>query len=400
MNKESLKIISIFIITIFFLYLLYYTKYLFQIVPPIIVNKQIFLFGDWTAIYSAIKCDNLGINVFLENPCDPLKRIHVYGSIFLILPSITKFKLFFFLILPIILIGIFIFLIIYYFRLNNFKSSILYFLSIFNPSTLLLFERLNFDLIIFLGLFLLVALKNNILKLFTITLLFSMKLWAAIYTAIFIFFKKENLKKNIIYILITISLYSILILFEYENIKLINLSGGQISASKYFIFGINSLEKLIGNNYNLISNNSIILTYIILLFSIIISFIFGRESLNIELSKFEEKEFKLLILSTLTLMFMFFLFDNVYYREIFILGCIPYFLKYQSINYNKVIIYFLIFRYLIFITARIIFKEFQVDWFYYLKNILDIILISNLIILIFYFSKNFFQSELKRFIKT
>ncbi len=59
-----------------------------------------------------------------------------------------------------------------------------------------------------------------------------------------------------------------------------------------------------------------------------------------------------------------------------------------------------IFRYLIFIIARIIFKEFQVDWFYYLKNILDIILISNLIILILYFSKNFFQSELKRYIKT
>ena len=400
MNRESLKIIIIFIITGFFLYLLYYTKYLFQIVPPIIINNQVFLFGDWTAIYSAIKCDNLGLNVFLENPCDPLKRIHVYGSIFLIFPTITKFKLFFFLILPIILIGIFIILIIYYFRLNNFKSSILYFLSIFNPSTLLLFERLNFDLIIFLGLFLLVTLKNNILRLFTITLLFSMKLWAAIYTAIFIFFKKENLIKNIIYILITLSLYSILILFEYENIKLINLSGGQISASKYFIFGINSLEKLIGNQYNFISNNSLILTYTILVISIIISYLPVRKSLNIDLGNFEEKEFKLLILSSLTLIFMFFLFDNVYYREIFILGCIPYFLKYQSINYNKIIIYFLIFRYLIFIVARIMFKEFQIDWFYYLKNILDIILISNLIILIFYFSKNFFQKELKKYIKT
>ena len=151
------------------------------------------------------------------------------------------------------------------------------------------------------------------------------------------------------------------LLSEYDNLKLINLSESQISASKYFIFGINSLEKLIGNNYNLISNNSLILTYITLLLSIIISFILGRDTLNIELSKFEEKEFKLLILSSLTLIFMFFLFDNVYYREIFILGCAPYFLKYQSINYNKVIIYFLIFRYLIFIIARIMFKEFQVD---------------------------------------
>ncbi len=399
MNRESLKIIIFFIITIFLLYILYYTKYLFQIVPPIVVNKQIFMFGDWTAIYSAIKCDNLGINVFLENPCDPLKRIHVYGSIFLILPTITKFKLFFFLILPTIFIGIFIILIIYYFRINNFKSSFLYFLSIFNPSTLLLFERLNFDLIIFLGLFILVVLKNNILKLFTITLLFSMKLWASIYTAIFIL-KKENLKKKIIYVFITISLYSILILFEYENLKLINLSGSQISASKYFIFGISSLEKLIGNNYNFISNNSLILTYAILVISIIVSYMLFGKSLNIEINNFDEKEFRLLILSSLTLIFMFFLFDNVYYREIFILGCIPYFLKYQSMNYNRIIIYFLIFRYLIFIAARITFKEFQIDWFYYLKNILDIILISNLIIIIFFFSKNVIQNELKNYIKT
>ena len=245
-----------------------------------------------------------------------------------------------------------------------------------------------------------VTLKNNILRLFTITLLFSMKLWASIYTAIFIFFKKDNLKKNIIYILITLTIYSILIYFEYENIKLINLSGGQISASKYFIFGINSLEKLIGNNYNFFSNNSQILTYIILIISIVISYLLIKKSINIDPSKFEEKEFKLLILSSLTLIFMFFLFDNVYYREIFILGCIPYFLKYQSLNYNKVIIYFLILRYLIFILARLIFKEFQIDWFYYLKNIFDIILISYLIILIFFFSKNLLQNELKKYIKT
>ena len=98
-----------------------------------------------------------------------------------------------------------------------------------------------------------------------------------------------------------------------------------------------------------------------MIISIVISYLLIKKSINIDPSKFEEKEFKLLILSSLTLIFMFFLFDNVYYREIFILGCIPYFLKYQSLNYNKVIIYFLIFRYLIFIVARIMFKEFKID---------------------------------------
>ena len=101
MVKVNFKNIIIFLITLSILYLLYYSKYLFELVPPIVTNNRIFLFGDWTAIYSAIKCDNLGLNVFLENPCDPLKRIHVYGSVFLLLPTISKFQIFFYLVLPI-----------------------------------------------------------------------------------------------------------------------------------------------------------------------------------------------------------------------------------------------------------------------------------------------------------
>ena len=104
MNNDIIKLFFVFLFTIVCLYLLYYSKYLFEIVPPIVSNGRIFLFGDWTAIVSAIKCDNQGINVFFENPCDPLKRIHVYGSIFLLLPTITKFKFFFFLIFPLIFI--------------------------------------------------------------------------------------------------------------------------------------------------------------------------------------------------------------------------------------------------------------------------------------------------------
>ena len=394
MVKVSFKKIVIFLITFSILYLLYYSKYLFELVPPIVANNRIFLFGDWTAIYSAIKCDNLGLNVFLENPCDPLKRIHVYGSIFLLLPTISNFQIFFYLVLPIILIGIFIFLIINYFKLNDLNSVLLYFLSIFNPSTLLLFERLNFDLIIILGLFLLVLLKNNFLKLLTIVFLFSMKLWAAIFTAIFIFFKNENFKKNLIYILTTISIFLGLFIHEYDNLKLINLSSSQISASKYFIFGINSLEKLLINNI-FFNKYSLIITYFILILSFTISFLFQKGSLNIDIEKIEEKEFKLLIISSLTLVLMFFFFDNVYYREIFILGCIPYFLKYKSITYYKIFIYFLILRYLIFLCARILLKEFQLNWLYYFKYTMDIFLIANLIIVIYYFSKNCFQKKLK-----
>ena len=394
MNKINLKTVFIFILTLSLLYLLYYSKYLYEIVPPIIANKRVFLFGDWTAIYSAIKCNNLGINVYIENPCDPLKRIHVYGYIFLLLPTITKLKLFFYLFFPVIVIGVFILLIIYFYKINDLKSYLLYFLAIFNPSSLLLFERLNFDLIIIIGLFLLVLFKNNILKLLTITFLFSMKFWAAIFISIFIFINNYKLKKNLIYILVAFALFFILVAFEFNNIKLIFLNAN-IIATKYFIFGINSLDILYENNNNFLGNYFLIITYAIFLISILISIKIGNKALDFNLSKIDEKEFKLLIISSLTLIMMFFIFDNVHYREIFILGCIPFFLKYKEIKINKIIIYFLILRYFVFIMARIIFKEFGIDWLYYLKYLLDIILVSNLLIIIYYFCKNYYKYLLK-----
>jgi hypothetical protein len=41
------------------------------------------LYGDLHAILSAIDCDQRGVNVFVNNPCDALGRVHVYGSIWL-----------------------------------------------------------------------------------------------------------------------------------------------------------------------------------------------------------------------------------------------------------------------------------------------------------------------------
>ena len=43
-------------------------------------------FADWTALISAAKCNLLGYDVFMENPCDSWNRKHVYGTIFLLLP--------------------------------------------------------------------------------------------------------------------------------------------------------------------------------------------------------------------------------------------------------------------------------------------------------------------------
>ena len=274
--------------------------------------------------------------------------------------------------------------IIYHFKFENAKSILLYFLCIFNPSTLLLLERFNFDLVIFLGLLFIVLINKNIINFIVLIILFSMKFWSIIFSSIFIFSENENLKKNLIYVMFSLILFFILIYVEYENLKLINLKSAQITASKYFIFGINSLGTFV-------ENNSLIITYSILFISILFIYNIEGGQFDIAINKIEEKEFKLLIISALTLVIMYFAFDNVYYREVFIIGCIPYFLKYQNLKYNRIFLNFLIARYVIFILARVFYKEFEIEWLYLIKNVLDLILISNLIILIFYFTKNYYK---------
>ena len=391
MNNDKIKLFFVFFLTITSLYFLYYSKYLFEFVPPIVANGRIFLFGDWTAIVSAIKCNNQGLNVFFENPCDPLKRVHVYGSIFLLLPTIAKFKFFFFLIFPLIFIILFIIIAIYILKPITIISFIVYFLAIFNPSTLLLFERFNFDLIIFLGMFFLIFTSQNIIKFFSLILLFSMKFWSIILASIFLFFKNDKFKENLIFSILSLFLFSILIFYEYENLRLISLNSSQVTASKYFIFGINAFKEISNEKFYIISKYPMLSTYFLLFLTFIISFNLEKNSFNISYNRFEEKEYQLLILSSLILTIMFFSFDNVYYREIFLIGCIPFLIKHREQKYFNFLLYFIIFRYIVFILARVVLKEYGIDWLYILKNALDLLLISNLLIILLYFIRNFYK---------
>ena len=186
-------------------------------------------------------------------------------------------------------------------------------------------------------------------------------------------------------------LFSILIFFEYENLELINKSKSKITASKYFIFIIDAFEKIASDKFVVISKYPTISTYVLLFLLLIISFNLEKNSLNVSYNRFDENEYQLLILSSLILIIMFFVFDNVYYREIFLIGCLPFFIKYQREKYLKYLLYFIIFRYFVFILARIILKEYGTDWLYVFKNLLDLFLISNLMIIIIYFTRNYYK---------
>ena len=54
--------------------LLIYKQIVYPTIIPMVNNRVLSLFADWTAILNANICLEKGFDVFLENPCDQWKR--------------------------------------------------------------------------------------------------------------------------------------------------------------------------------------------------------------------------------------------------------------------------------------------------------------------------------------
>ena len=146
-----LKFFSIFIVISFIVGIVYiiFPNILYSnIIIPILKDGLLYPFADWLAIISAVKCKLMNYDVFTINPCDVKERAHVYGSILLYIPLVEGFDSFYLLYFPIFINLIFVLVIILHFDLRRFKELLLFLLIIFNPSTLLLMERLNTDIFI------------------------------------------------------------------------------------------------------------------------------------------------------------------------------------------------------------------------------------------------------------
>ena len=100
---------------------------------PVQKDKQLYLFSDWSVIFSAIKCKLLNYNIFILNPCDLYARPHVYGSILLFIPYIEDYSIFYFWYFPMFINLIFIAIIIVHFNFTSLKEYFLCLIFIFNP---------------------------------------------------------------------------------------------------------------------------------------------------------------------------------------------------------------------------------------------------------------------------
>lgn len=410
-NSAQNIFISIVLGTVFtiIIALLIYKQIIYPTIIPMVNNGVLSLFVDWTVILNANVCLEKGFDVFLENPCDQWKRKHVYGDILLYIPYIKTFPKFYFLYLPIIFGFLFLtvisnFLIV----LNDKKYLVSSLFFIFSVPTILVIERSNIDLLIFLILFLVSKNYSLILNYLLIILSTITKFYPIVFTAIFFFNKKIILK-----ILTLISISFLILFLQKESLIKIFENQVQFSAFGLYSFSLISLLKIFSvfkisyGNYDYTW-----LKYLYMLIFVIfpIFFLNFKNYSNIKsfaskmtfdnTSTFEQRFF---ILSSIVILFCYFVFENFVYREIFFLGLIPYLLNNKSINdnfFSKFLYFFLVIKFLLTTIFIVVFRnnfaEILNPFLILFKHTIDVCLISLILNIIIFTTLQFIKNKLSQ----
>ena len=141
-----------------------------------------------------------------------------YGPIFLLLPFNLKLEIFYLNYLPYIIIALLLFSITFLISPKNKIEYIVLFLSIFNPSTLFLIERMNFDIFIFLITIFIIFNRFYFINWISIIFFSLTKIYPAILGINIILENKNRKLLTLIFIILGISLLSIMyIYFNFEK---------------------------------------------------------------------------------------------------------------------------------------------------------------------------------------
>ncbi len=405
MIKRNLITLSLTVIFSLIIAFLIYKKFVYPAVIPVEMNGLTYIFADWGAILSANICEQKGINVYSENPCDIKNRKHVYGEILLHIPfaEFNKFYQFYF---PLILNIIFLFIIVSFFnQTNSFKNYFLVFFIISLP-VILAIERANSDILIFLMMYLISKYKNLFLSHILIIFSTLCKFYPICFGVIFLF--QKIVKKIFLNISITAFFFILFLIHQYENLIQIFNNSAQFSGSGVYQFSLKGLIKAIPNIQVIINDyniNWLIYLFIGILLILPLTF-FGKriiqsqenEKFLLNIFDFNIFENRLYIVSTLVIIFCYFLVQNFNYREIFLIGLVPYILKNEKaykrgfLNnlYYIIVIKFLFSTILIYLTMN----KVNVDLNYFMnlaKHILDFYVVSILSIILILNLKNLFK---------
>jgi len=277
-------------------------------------------FSDFDSINNALKSYKDGYNIYLYNPYDLHGYPFVYPKTWLVIFEYLNLNNnLIFLIFCFFLIYIYYFVLIKLFSFSLKSFKIIFLLFFFSTTNLLLIERLNTDLIIFILLYYVITNKNLFIKNFCF--LFSVSLKVFPFFAILVFIKKK--------IILTIILSCFLLSFISKDIFLGNKN--MIEYTLTFAYGSrtfsNSLFKILNYNNFPISRENYYYLLLIIIFILLIffSFFFFRGIKNN--LKYSKNLSEFFIVGSSIYLGTFILGSNIDYRLIFLTFTFPILFK-------------------------------------------------------------------------
>ena len=401
-SKKNILTSILFLFFTLIIYFLITKQVIYPTILPMTVKGVVNLFADWSVTINANICLEKGYDVYLNNPCDPWNRKHIYGHILLYLPYVEDFQNFYFIYLPLFLNLVFLYSIIRFF---NFEDKIEYFCLFFivlSIPVILAIERANMDIAIFLLLILIAKIKNNLINHVILVFTSLLKFYPISMAIIFLF--KNSFKTMLINASIFLITVFLILFFQWESlIKILNNTTQYYSGSEMFM-GILTFSFLSGldffSSFEIIINNKdytfikYLYLLLVLFLPIIITYsknfriVFNNNTIT-NLFLINNFSNRMYILSSVLILFCYFSFTNFIYREIFLIGLIPWLIQNRKLTENRFIniyFYFLILKFIIstltnFLVINKIFHSLN-PLIIFSKHCLDFYLIS-LIFLVF-----------------
>lgn len=347
MNKKEIFIC--FFLSIFIFLLIQYELFHNIYIPPVYLDSHnLFLggglkkFGDLVYIVEIIDCYKKGFNVYVNNYCVLNKGINygsfLYGPILLNLPIFSAYTTHL-----IVLITSYIFLFFYIYVIFKILKPIsiydyiLFLIVICSPSSILLIERMNIDIIIFILLIILIYKKKKILFDFIIIILSTfIKFYPIVFLVSFLIKRKIRSREilNFFFCFLLILIFFFIISEKILNIILIL---DNVAKSFKFSFSLNTLQNILFYFFNM--ENKIMIKLILILINIAVSYIlytFFKDHLPLNSNKLLlTKDLQLFLISATLAYFLYILFSNNYYREVYLIGTLPFLI---SLNKKKLIL--------------------------------------------------------------
>ena len=404
MNKNNY---IYFFISILAIFIIIYGGFLYNIYihPTMIVdelgNKNIVIFGDLKYIFKIINCNNLGFDVYTPNKCyKDYYGSFLYGPSILVFPSISKnAEIILTYIVTTLSIIIFVYMNIKIIKPRNFFGYFIITIILFNPTTLFLYEKMNIDIFIYISLILLVYyFKSDIIKMFLIFILTLTKFYPAILSLIFLL-KKDKIFKGFFYFLLLSCCILLFIFFYWDNILSVFKTLDYVSQSLKYSFSLNTLNKIVVYSINLgnVFYSKLILIFLTLIIAFVIFYFFSGYRLEIE-NQIGRRNTTMFILSSLLSVSLYLLFGNNFYREIYLIGIVPFLLSNSEIKFFKNLLFFYLFKYLYLLIVFPYYynsdlkENVTAQVFVSLKSLFDLIFISILISILFTFFKIYIEN--------